>query len=77
MGISDIIGVHSLECLCVLLFVGCGNSEAALIFTFLLRKVIAMTIEEMAMLTIRAVARELEDIIHTVLALDDACQVFL
>jgi hypothetical protein len=52
---------------CVLLFIGCGNSEAVSIFALLLFKMIAITTEEMAILTINAVARELVDMMHTVL----------
>ena len=57
---------------CVLLPVGCGNSEAALIFALLFLRSIAITIEETAILTISAVARELVDIMHTVLVLNDS-----
>jgi hypothetical protein len=51
----------------VLLFVGCGNSEVASIFALLLLKIIAITIEEMVILIINTVARELVDMMHTVL----------
>ena len=60
-----------MESVCVLLFVSCGNSETALIFALLLLKIIAMTIDEMAMLTISAITRELEDIMHTEFVLND------
>ena len=56
---------------CVLIFVGCGNCEAALIFVLLLRKIIAISTDEITILTIKAIARELKDIMHTVLALDN------
>ena len=59
-----------MESVCVLLFdnVGC---EVALVFALLLLKIIAIIIEETAILAIKAIARELEDIMHLVLALDD------
>ena len=61
-----------IDSVCVLLLVGCDNSEVALIFALLLLRIIAITIEEMAMLTISAIARELVDIMHTVLVLNDS-----
>ena len=61
-----------IDSVCVLLPIRCGNSEVSLIFALLLLRIIAITIEEMAILTISAVARELVDIMHTVLVLNDS-----
>ena len=56
----------------VLLPIGCDNSDVALIFALLLLRIIAITIEETAILIISTVARELVDIMHTVLVLNDS-----
>ena len=61
-----------IDSVCVLLPVGCDNSEVSLIFALLLLRIIAITIEETAILTISAIARELVDIMHTVLVLNDS-----
>jgi hypothetical protein len=50
-----------------LLFIGCGSFEVASVFALLLLKIIAITIEEMVILTINTVARELVDMMHAVL----------
>ena len=52
--------------LCVLLFVSCSSS--ALILALLFLKITTITVTETTILTIRAAARELVDIVFTVLA---------
>ena len=61
-----------IDSVCMLLPIRCGNSEVSLIFALLLLRIIAITIEETAILTISAVARELVDITYTVLVLNDS-----
>ena len=61
-----------IDSVCVLLPIGCDNSEVVLIFALLLLRIIAITIEETAILTISAVARELVDTMHAVFVLNDS-----
>ena len=61
-----------IDSVCVLLPVGCDNSEVSLIFALLLLRIIVITVEEVPILIISAIARELVDIIHTVLVLNDS-----